>query len=163
MALLEIKLKSDPQKLVAALRAKPLAIVNALESRLNAVLMQLASYIVGRKLSGQMLARRTGILAGSVHTEPAKTVGTQSIGKVVAGEGPAFYGTILESGSRAHQIFAVKARALAFVTNGKQVFARSVFHPGIAARPFMRTSLEENAVDIRAQLQAALDAELKRP
>ena len=160
--MLEVTLKSDPKKLVAALRSKPGQIVNALESRLNAVLYQLASYIVGRKLSGQMLARRTGILAGSVRTEPAKVVGAQIIGRVVAAEGPAFYGRILEEGSRAHQIFSVKSRALAFMMDGRKVFARRVFHPGMAARPFMRTSLEENAENIRAQLQAALDEELQK-
>jgi hypothetical protein len=160
--MLEITLKSDLQKLHAALKAKPLAIVNAIEGRLNAVLYQLAAYIVREKLSGQMLKRRTGILAGSVRVEAAKIIGTQIIGKVHAGEGTAFYGAILEEGSAAHQIFAVKARALKFVTNGKEVFAKSVMHPGTMAAPFMRSSLQENEANIRTQLQQALDEELNR-
>lgn len=159
--MLEVTLKSDPEKLVAALRSKPEQIVNALAGRLNAVLMQLASYIVRRKLSGQMLKRRTGVLAGSVHAEPAEIVGTQIIGKVMAAEGPAFYGTILESGSRAHQILSVKSRALAFMTDGRRRFAARVTHPGTAARPFMRLSLDENAAEIREQLQQTLDEELR--
>jgi hypothetical protein len=159
--MLEITLRSDLQKLHAALKAKPLEIVNALTGRLNRVMEMLASYIVREKLSGQMLRRRTGILAGSVHTIPATIQGTQIKAGVRSSEGPAFYGRVLEEGSRAHQIFAVKSRALAFVMNGKQVFARSVMHPGTAARPFMRSSLAENEASIRAALQEALDEELK--
>jgi hypothetical protein len=161
MPLLNIYLKSDPQKLVDALKRRPLEIVNAIEGRLNAILYQLAAYVVKEKLSGQMLKRRTGILAGSVRVEPARIVGTQIIGKVVAGEGTAFYGRYLESGSQAHQIFAVKSRALKFVTNGKEVYAKSVMHPGTMAAPFMRSSLQENEASIREQLQAAIDAELQ--
>ena len=57
-------------------------------------------------------------------------------------------------------IMATRARTLAFVTNGKQVFAKSVFSPGLAMRPFLWPSLQENAATIREQLQQALDEEL---
>jgi hypothetical protein len=66
-------------------------------------------------------------------------------------------------GTRAHTIFATKARALRFVTEGKTIFAKSVMHPGTAMRPFLRPSVEENAGSIRDRLQAAIDAELQRP
>jgi hypothetical protein len=68
-----LKLSFDSPKL-DSLRAK----LDSLASRLHEVLRvklaaitnQLASKIVSEKLSGQVLHRRTGILAGSVHAEP---------------------------------------------------------------------------------------------
>jgi hypothetical protein len=127
-------------------------------------LYQLAAYVVKEKLSGQILKRRTGILAGSVRvSEPAHVIGATFQGKIAAAEGTAFYGRILSEGSRAHEILAVKSRALKFVTNGKEVYAKSVMHPGMMAKPFLRPALLENESSIRAQLQQALDEELGRP
>jgi hypothetical protein len=163
MPLLNIYLKSDPHKLVDALKRKPLEIVNAIESRLNAILYQLAGYIVRDKLSGQVLKRRTGILAGSVRVEAAKIIGAQIIGKVHAAEGPAFYGAVHEhGGNAAYEIMAVKARALKFMMGGREVYAKSVMHPAAMARPYMRPSLLENESNIREQLQAALDEEMQK-
>jgi hypothetical protein len=56
----------------------------------------------------------------------------------------------------------VKARALRFMKGGKESFFARVSHPGIAAKPFMGSSLAENESNIREQLQQALDAELNR-
>ena len=166
--MLKISLRSDPAKLVAALRSKPEAIVNALKGRLDAVMNMVASYIVRNKLSGQTLARRTGILAGSVRTVPAHVAGRTIQAAIQAGGGPALYAKFFEEpgvggtgGTRAHTIMATRARALAFVTNGKQVFAKSVFHPEMAARPFLRPSLLENEASIRQQLQQAIDEALQ--
>ena len=155
--MLTLSFKGTDTKLLTVLKQKGPAIRQVLMSRLNILMLQLQRYIVTEKLSGQILKRRTGILAGSIHTVPAAERGTQITGGVQYGGGPAFYGPILESGSAAHEIFAVKARALRFVTGGKIVFAKSVSHPGIPAKPFMLPSLEENMADIRTQLQTAID------
>ena len=163
--MLEVTLRSDLQKLHAALKSRPQEIVSALTGRLNRVMTMLASYIVREKLSGQILRRRTGILAGSVHAVPATIQGTQIIGKVVAGEGPSnLYAAVHEyGGSRAYEIMSVKSRALAFMMDGRMRFFSRVNHPATMARPFMAPSLQENESSIREQLQQALDEELERP
>jgi hypothetical protein len=162
--MLNISFKNNSdQRFIEALRSKPSRAIAVLQTKLNALLFQLSSYIVGQKLSAQVLHRRTGVLAGSVRAIPAHLEGTKLVGAVQAGGGPAFYGRVHEyGGPRAYQIIAVKARALAFLSHGKQVFAQSIMHPPAIQRAFMRPSLDENAGNIRAQLQAALDAELNK-
>lgn len=155
---------SGGEKLIEALKTKPVTIVSVLTGKLNALLFQLQSYIVSKKLSGQVLHRRTGVLSGSVRVIPATVAGASIIGGVEAAGGPAFYGAIHElGGTSSYQIVAVKARALAFMVNGKKIFATRVTHPAIKARPFMSTSLAENAENIKTELQAALDVELSKP
>lgn len=169
MAFLEIKLTGGPE-LIDALEHKGPRIVQVLMSKVNALLFQLQSYIVGQKLSGQMLQRRSGKLAGSIRAVPAILDGANIVGSVEGAGGPAFYGKFFEvesaggtGGTKAHPIFAVKARALRFIWHGNVHFAKSVQHPGFAARPFMTTSLMENAEKIRTELQAALDKEVQAP
>ena len=65
-------------------------------------------------------------------------------------------------GTRAHTIIATKARALKFMMHGREVYAKSVFSPGLAMRPFLRPSLEENEASIREQLQSAIDEQLSK-
>jgi hypothetical protein len=168
-SLLEIKLTGGPE-LIDAMQRKGPRIVQVLMSKVNALLFQLQSFIVGQKLSGQMLQRRTGKLAGSIRAVPAILDGASITGSVEGAGGPAFYGKFFEvetaggtGGTRAHQITAVKARALRFLWHGNVHFAKSVQHPGFAARPFMTSSLLENADKIRTELQAALDKEVQAP
>src|SRR5262249_49443671 len=114
------------------------------------------------KLSGQVLHRRTGLLAGSVRVIPTQLRGTVLSGAVEGAGGPAFYGSIHEFGCGPFEVFAVNARALHFVSKGKDVFLTKVSHPGLPARPWMQPSLDENASMIETQLREALDQELNR-
>ncbi len=163
MPLLEITLKSDLRKLYDALKSKPQAIVDVLTTRLNIVLTQLQRYVIVQKLSGQVLHRRTGALAGAVRVVSAHAEGTQIKGGVTAAGSPAsLYGRVHEvGGSHAYQIFSVRARALKFMQGGKESFFSRVNHPAAMMRPFMAPSLNENGERIRAELQAAIDEELK--
>jgi hypothetical protein len=164
MPLLNIYLKSDPHKLVDALKRRPLEIVNAIENRLNIILLQLSRYIVTQKLSGQVLHRRSGMLSNAVHVNPARVEGATIRGEVTAAGSPAsLYGRVHETGGNAaYDIFSVRARALRFVSGaGETVFAKHVRHPAAMMRPFMRPSLQENEASIREQLQQAIDAELQ--
>lgn len=162
---------NSDRRLVESLREKGPAIIRVLMSKLNELMIQLQSYIVAQKLSGQSLRRQSGRLAGSIRYIPAVLEGTVIVGAVEGAGGPAWYGKLYEdpeaggTGGVSHswQITATKARALSFVVDGRRVFARSVIHPPLAARPFMTPSLDENAGNIEAQLRAALDAELSRP
>lgn len=152
------------------MEAKGPRIVQVLATKLTALMIQLQSYIIGQKLSGQMLHRRIGVLAGSIRAIPAIFEGTTIRGAVEGAGGPAFYGKFFElesaggtGGTKAHAIVAVKARALRFVMGGQIYFRKSVQHPGFAARPFMSTSLTENAADIEAQLNAAVSQVIQEP
>jgi hypothetical protein len=156
---------NSDQRLVETLRTKGPRIIAVLMTKLNALMIQLQSYIVSNKLSGQVLARRTGILAGSIRAIPATVEGAKIVAAVEGGGGPAFYGRIHEEGPEqgAYPIVAVRARALSFVMGGKQVFVKSVMHPAVRMRPFMAPSLDENAATIEAELRAAVDQEINQP
>ncbi len=162
--MLNISFEGSDVRVVEVLQSKGPQIIQVLTTKLNQLMLQLRSYIVSSKLSGQYLKRRTGILAGSVNVVPATFQGTQIVAGVEAGSGPAFYGKFYEEisaggtgGTAAFQVFATKARALAFMMDGKRVFARSVMHPAMATRPFMTSALEEKAAEIEAGLRAAVD------
>jgi phage gpG-like protein len=70
------------------------------------------------------------------------------------------YAAIQEFGGKtaAHDIVAVKAKALAFSTGGDQVFARSVHHPGstIPARSYLGGSLAEMHDEIESGFKEAI-------
>ncbi len=168
--MLKITLTGGPQ-FVEKLKAKGPTIAEVLRSKLNAALFNLQSYIVTSKLSGQMLKRRTGKLAGSIRVVPASFEGTSIVGAVEGAGSVAWYGKLYESqdaggtGGVPHswQIIASKARVLSFIGgDGNRVFVRRVMHPPIAMRPFMSSSLTEKAEEIKAELQAALDAEIAK-
>jgi hypothetical protein len=154
---------ASDRKLIASLKAKAPQLIQVLTSKLTALMAQLQRYIVTQKLSGQVLKRRTGILAGSVTLIPIKVQGNRILGGIDAAAGPAFYGNVHEyGGEKEYPITAVKARALAFMVDGKKVFAKSVRHPALMARPFMSTSLAEQSAAIQEQLQAALISEVNK-
>jgi hypothetical protein len=150
-------------KLIAKLHGMSPRLVSVLGSKLRALMFQLQAKIVSEKLSGQVLHRRTGILAGTVHTLPVTTAGNTISGGVAAASGPALYGKYHEvGGSQAYKIMSVKSRALAFTLNGKQVYAKSVIRPPLRQRAFMRPSLLESAQTIHDELQRAIDQEFGR-
>ena len=135
-----------------------------LRPKMQAITEMLASNIVTEKLSGQVLHRRTGILAGSVHAVPVTDAGTTTIhGAVESSAGPAFYGKIHEyrTGGRGWEIRSVGRRALAFQMSTKQVSAKSVFHPALPARSFMGSSLDESRDQIIRELGQAVADVLK--
>jgi len=155
--MLTISFKSGTT-LARKLAKKGPLIIEVLMTRANALMFQLQSYIKSQKLSGQVLQRRTGILSESVRAIPATLEGKTITFGVEAAGGAALYGAVQEKGGkRAYQVVAVNARALSFIMDGRRVFAKSVIHPPLPARPFMRPSLEENQEMIEADLQAALN------
>jgi hypothetical protein len=162
--MLRISFTND-NAVIQALRDKGPAIVRAIVNRVNEVMITLQSYVVTEKLSGQVLQRRTGILAGSIRAIPAAINGTTITGSVEGGGGSAFYGVIHESGPEqgAYPIVAVKARALAFMMDGRKVFVKSVMHPAVKPRPFMGPSQDENADYMETQIRAAVDEEIAKP
>lgn len=133
------------------LQSKASRLHDVLFARVSALTLQLQTKVIG-KLSGQVLRARTGVLRSSVTAETT-TDGSKITGTVSSSAGPAFYGRIHEYGTsgRGWEIRATKSRVLAFQLSTK-VFARSVFHPPLPARPFMSTTLEENREEIIREL-----------
>jgi hypothetical protein len=150
-----IEANIDLSAVSAFLESKTEAIRLALAERMTAVDLMLQSKIVEGKLSGDPIKRRTGKLSNSVRPIETMVSGPEITGGVTAGGGPAYYAKFLEYGTRAHLIFPVKARCLAFIIDGKQVFAMRVNHPGNRAYAFMRGTLEENSQNIIGEFQDA--------
>jgi hypothetical protein len=154
--MLEIKFRPIPD-FRAIFERKGARIVAILHGRVTQLMNQLSRRIVETKLSGQVLKVRTGVLRGSVHALPTTFQGTSIVGGVEAAAGPSFYGRFHEYGAKPHEIMAVKARALRFLRDGREVYAARVMHPGLPVRAFMAPSLAESAESIQTDLQNALD------
>jgi hypothetical protein len=146
------------------MRRKGPRIVAVLMAKMTVLMYQLSSYIQSTKLSGQVLGVRTGILRSSVHAIPATAQGTRLTAAVEAAGGPAFYGRIFENGGKStYTILATKKRALSFIMDGKRVFAKSVNHPALKARPFMKPSEDENRAKIFKELNDAVNRVVQEP
>ncbi|AYB70566.1 tail assembly chaperone [Mycobacterium phage Serendipitous] len=52
------------------------------------------------------------------------------------------YAAAVHEGSRPHRIVARKAEALHFWWHGREIFRKSVWHPGTRSRPFLRNAGE---------------------
>ena len=144
----------------AALAALPDHLRQALSDKANVLAVELAAK-VQQKLSGDVLNQKSGALARSIVTTTDDSSTTISV--TVASNGDVKYAAIHEFGGviPPHEIVPDKARALAFVVGGKQVFATRVNLPAITMpeRSYLRSSLAEMADEIREGLvQAALDA-----
>jgi hypothetical protein len=154
VSVLKIEFVNDLHtKLVLRLGSLPDRVREVIGVKLRAYLFLLAGKIQAEKLSGQLLNVRTGVLRASVHATPVTTTPTTISGEVQAAGGPAFYGVPLEKGGlRAYQIAAVKGRALKFLMNGKEVYAKSVMHPPQRAHWFMRSSAQQAEAGLRSGL-----------
>jgi phage gpG-like protein len=142
---LETRFATIETALAAALAAKAAALGADLKARIEA------------KLSGGVLATKSGALLASLVLEEA--IESPSYVVRVASHGVP-YARIQEFGGRtqAHDIVAVKAKALAFIADGKACFARRVHHPGsvIPQRSFMRSALDDMHEEIVGDLKDAV-------
>jgi phage gpG-like protein len=139
----------DVDAVGAALAGEAEILREALEERIRA------------KLSGDVLRVRSGALLNSISVD----VEDDGAGlTLTAGSSGVPYAAILEYGGKtaAHDIVAVKGKALAFVVGGQKIFAKSVHHPGslIRAYAYLSSSLEEAAADIEIGLKEAVLAAL---
>ena len=155
---------SKLEALCEQLTAKATRLEQVLFTRVQMLTLMLSSKVVA-KLSNQVLHVRTGVLRGSVNAnttdEAARITGT-----VQSSAGPAFYGRFHEFGvPHAWQIVASRSKALAFQLSVKQnaqkVFAKSVVHPPLPERSFMRSSLDESREEIIRQVAESVVQVLK--
>lgn len=132
------------------------AVHASLLKKIYSLTIQLATR-VRRKLTGEVLQVRSGNLRASIH-EDVKDTPTEIIGRVFS-SGDVKYAGIHEYGGvvPAHVVVPNKARALAFVVGGKQVFAMRANIPDVKMpeRSYMRSSLVEMKSDIIAGLTEA--------
>lgn len=102
-------------------------------------------------LAGRALHRRTGTLARSINTRftitPNESTATTGTNK--------WYGRLWElTGTRAYTIVARSRRALFWAGAAHPV--KSVVHPAVAAKPFLRPALREFQPTIRQQYALAM-------
>jgi phage gpG-like protein len=143
------RLDTLPQRLRAALGDK-------VQNRAQALYAQ----VVEVNLDGGVLNARSGALRDSIQLEVQPQ--DARIAATIYANGDAPYAAILEFGGKtsAHEILPDKAKALAFLMNGKQVFARRVQHPGstFTARSYLGSALDDQSDDIVQGLQDAVVA-----
>jgi len=164
--MLRLTLNNTHAQVVAALQVKQDKLVSALLDKMTYLMQRLQQKIVGEKLSGQVLSRRSGRLADSIIAEPAILEGTDIVGRVAWAGGEAWYGKVHEFGGTRDFVINVQAsrrewrragvlgkRALRFMLGGKEVFTPYVFHPPLPKRPFMAPSLEEMREEIKEGLR----------
>lgn len=160
--MLNVTLVGD-RELVARIGAMPAKVHAALLKKVNALALKLEAKIKNEKLSGQVLNVRSGALRRSIFSQVTDTE-TAVTGKV-ASSGDVKYAAVHEFGGKIppHDIFPVKAAALAFMMNGKQVFFKHVHHPGatMPEQSFMRSSLAEMKDEIVSGLKQAVVEGLK--
>lgn len=128
----------------------------ALVARMDYWSLRLQQIIVDEKLQGQLLNHVTGKLGDSVRPRETAVTPAEITGGVTAGGGPVPYARPLEYGSQAHSIVPVRAKALHFFVEGKEIFTQHVNHPGNRAYAFMRGTLDENAARIQQDFQEAV-------
>jgi phage gpG-like protein len=147
--MLQISLEGQ-QALADRLGVLPDRLRAALAEKVDVLAQRLFSQVVGVNLSGGVLNARSGVLRDSIQTELSQQDG--QIGAEILSDGDVPYAAIQEYGGKtaAHEIPPDKARVLAFVANGKQVFVRRVQHPGsqIPSRSYLRSALDEQGDDI---------------
>lgn len=147
--MLSVQLSGD-RELITRLQSMPEAVRNALLRKVTVLTIELQKKIRTEKLSGQVLNKRTGALQSSIFREVISTA-TSVEGKVAAGKDVP-YAAIHEYGgtTKPHVIAPKNAQALHFFMNGKEIFAKSVNHPGskMPMRSYMRSALGEMRVEI---------------
>lgn len=147
---------------LAELQQRLAQLPDALQSQLldgsQTLAQSLAQNVRDDKLSGQVLAIKSGFLRDSIEStsEPSDTGTTASM--FVAGD--VSYAAIQEYGgvTKAHVIEAGQGKKLAFNWAGKQSFFRSVHHPGsdIPAHDYLGSALFDMQDEIITGFKQAL-------
>jgi len=135
-----------PERLRAALASKAVMLAAELQAK------------VQQKLAGTVLNTRTVALARSIIATIDEAAANVSVS--IATSGDVKYAAIHEFGGTIppHQIVPDKAKALAFLVGGKQVFAARVVIPAVTMpeRSYLRSALAEMAGEIRDGLAESM-------
>ncbi|HUO54280.1 MAG TPA: hypothetical protein VMU18_06050 [Rhodoblastus sp.] len=157
--MLELSLKGASE-LAERLGDLPAGLRMALTEKVETLARALYAQVVDVNLSGGLVNAGSGDLRDSIQLNVQPQDAT--FGAEIFANGEAPYAAILEFGGKTapHEILPDKAKALAFVVNGKQAFARRIAHPGSTfyARSFLGSALEEQSGDIAAGLREVVVA-----
>jgi len=147
------------RELITRLSAMPDAVQSGVARAVTRLALELEA-LVKRKLSGEVLRVRTGVLRSSVHNRVDRTSTgvTATVGTNVA------YARVHEFGvPHSWEIRPRAARALAFEVGGRTVFAAHVTHPPLPERSFLRSALREMEPRIRSELETAVTQATRGP
>ena|SRR5581483_8039765 len=154
-----LRFEVDASKVASGIEQKMSRVTEVMRAQLNGIDIELQSYIITHKLSGDPIQQRRGArgLAGTIRAIPAVVEGETVTGEVQGGGGVAPYGKFLEYGTQGpYEIVPKNAKALAFSIGGQMRFFKKVMHPGLTEHSFMRSSLRENQENIVTQMKEAL-------
>lgn len=156
-----ITVEVDAYRAQVRLESLPARVRGALQVKRNILTLQLEGKAKGNAPVGPSSKTHTGgQLRRSIFSQATDTATTIE-GKVATGADTP-YAKYVELGTAAHDIVPTKAKALAFMLDGKQVFAKSVHHPGTKGQLFMRRAFDDMKAEIIAGFkQAALEAAKK--
>lgn len=150
-----------------------------LQDKMEFLMTKLQAKIVNEKLSGGVLQRRSGMLAGSITNPRATISGNEVIGTLEWAGGLAWYGRVHEfggtktyvinplgqAGTRKHSKGEVRRfgkDVLRFIAkDGTVAYAKYVFHPPLPKRSFMYSALDDMKQEFRAGLQSAAEEALR--
>lgn len=128
------------------------ALSDMIASRIDSVNAQFADNVKGN-LSGAVLQQRSGKLLSTVMQEPTQRDGDTLVGAVTAGGDLAPYGIYFEEGGTGYyEIRPINARVLAFMSGGKQLFAKVVNHPPIPKLPWFAPAVAVSTDEMAEQL-----------
>jgi phage gpG-like protein len=148
---MKIEIKADLAEIVNSFEERKKYVKTNLYNSFRRIAYALAAYIKTQKLSGQVLQRISGKLAGSVGYRVTQSGGDFNL-EVYAGGDEAPYAIVHELGGTIQIPTHLSASRL-----GRQftVQAHSAKYP---QRSFMKTSLEENEDAIAQKIQEAVQA-----
>jgi hypothetical protein len=145
-------------KLGAKLDGLAPAVLAAAAAKSAALADQLLG-LIRLKLGGAVLQPRSGALAASIGVD-GPTVTEDTVATTIFSRGDLKYPAIQEYGgvTAPHDILPSRAKALAFLAGGEEVFARIIHHPGsrVPERSYLRSSLAEMVARIETEMKAAV-------
>lgn len=147
------------QELRARFDSMPQRVHDRLLGAITSLALKLQNHVVQDKLSGQVLKRRTGKLAGSIHNS-VQDAGTSITGRVYSSG--INYAAIHEFGGHIPERRPVNAKALHWVSGGKDVFAMYARAFDMPERSYLRSSLADMREEIIAGMTNAVRDAVKQ-
>lgn len=145
---------------VARFQRMPQAVRQTLSVVMKRIWLDLQASVVRTKLSGQVLKRRTGVLASSISVGGPQTASEfQETSTEITGivGTRVHYAAVHEyGGQKDYVIEPSSAKALRFQMGGRTVFAKRVHHKALPERSFLRSTLNDKSSQIKADIEAAL-------
>ena len=144
---MNINITFDADQLLNATKKEPMIALQEINNAIKKSALKVQS------LSQRSAPVNTGALRQSIQSRFEPLRGIVGVN--------AKYALYVHEGTRPHDIFPVRKRALANVRKG-QFFGRHVKHPGTKANPFMKRSVDQAMPQITNYFKQALSNILKR-